>query len=80
MCINLSPEEGVVMEVVVKTTLFSPGPARDHYAFWGHPDVRHVVETRSAHIRGLSHELGHSVKRITSRRCGGVREQSASAW
>ena len=80
MCIKLSPEEGVVMEVVVKIYLVSPGPARDHYAFWGCPDVRHVVKTRSAHIRGLSHALGDSVKRITSRRCGGVRERSASAW
>ena len=70
MCIKLSPEEGVVMEVVVKIYLVSPGPARDHYAFWGRLDVRHVVKTRSAHIRGLSHELGDSVKRITSRRCG----------
>ena len=69
MCIKLSPEEGVVMEVVVKIYLVFP-----------RADVRHVVKTRSAHIRGLSHELGDSVKRITSRRCGGVREWSASAW
>ena len=54
----------------MKATLFSPGPARDHYAFWGGLDVRHVVKTRSAHIGGLSHELGDSVKRINSRRCG----------
>ena len=62
----------VVMEVVVESYLVSPGPARDHYAFWGRLDVRHLVKTRFAHIRGLSHESGDSVKRITSRRCGGV--------
>ena len=56
----------------MKATLFFLGPARDHYVFWGCLDVRHVVKTRSAHIRGLSHELGDSVKRITSRHCGGV--------
>ena len=74
MCIKLSPEEGVVMEVVVKIYLVSLGPVRDHYAFWGRLDVKNLVKTRFTHIRGLSHELGDSVKRITSRRYGGVRE------
>ena len=58
MCIKLSLEEGAVMEVVVKIYLVSPGPGRDHYAFWGRLDVRHVVKTRFAHIRGLSREWG----------------------
>ena len=58
MCIKLSPEEGVVMEVVVKIYLVSPGPARDHYAFWGRLDVSHVVKTHSAHIERTITRVG----------------------
>ena len=59
----------------MKATLFSPGPARDHYAFWECLDVRNLVKTHSAHIERTVTRVGDSVKRIASTRCGGVREQ-----
>ena len=68
------------MEVVDESYLFSPRPARDHYAFWGRLDVRHFGSDSFCTLRGLSQEWGDSVKRITSRHCGGVRERSPLTW
>ena len=68
------------MKVVDESYMFSPRPARDHYAFWGRLDVRHLVKTRSAHIERTVTRVGDSMERITSRHCGVCENESASAW
>ena len=78
---NISCEKGyhheeVVMEVVVESYLVLPWASEGPLCILGMPRCKTFWLRLVPHkLRALSQEWGDSVKRITSRICGGVRER-----